>query len=186
MPQKTKRHMSEPLEIPICQSLKELLTKVLKWHMIGNEQFKDEPLWIDYKRRYATGVSEWFGRTLKKAGLQTSHIDEDKHRAIDTGFHITRHAFVTFASRYMSPFLVQRIVGQSDITMTEHYFREREDDMRKGLEQMPDFASEKREGVKVASESDEIVKLLESVRRDGESNLECLQRLIASSVRVAS
>lgn len=186
MPQKTKRHMVEPLEIPICPPLKDLLMKVLKWHKIGNEEYKDEPLWSDYKRRYGTSnFTEWFRRTLKKAGLQTSHKDKDGHLAVDTGFHITRHAFVTFASRYMSPFLVQRIVGQSDITMTEHYFHTREDDMRNGLNQMPDFAADEQERVKVKSEGDEIMDMLDSMKQDGESRIECLRRLICGSSRAA-
>lgn len=182
-PQKTKRHMSEPLVIPVCPVLKGLLTKVLDWSKIGNDDFKDEPLWIDYKNRYARGfVSDWLGRTLKKAGLQTSHIDEDGHRAVDTGFHCTRHFFITIASRYMSPLLVQRIVGHSDISMTEHYFHANNKDLSDGINQIPDFINGQTD---IKSEEDKILDMLNSVKREDESGLECLKRLIESSVRKA-
>ena len=184
LPQKTKRHMPEPLVIPVAPPLKALLSKVLKWHMIGNEQFKDEPLWADYKRRYATGVSDFFKRTLEKAGLKSSLIDEDGHRKVLTGFHITRLAFVTFASKYMSPFLVQKIVGHAHISMTAHYFQTQEDDMRKGLDQMPDFTGNN-PPIVIKTEEEQIALLLDEVRREGESKLDCLKRLITSSVRVA-
>lgn len=182
-PMKTKRHMPEPLVIPVAPPLKVLLSKVLQWNKIGNEDAKDEPLWIDYKRRYEYGASEYFKPTLEKAGLQSSHLDEDGHRAIDTGYHVTRRAFVRFASKYMSPFLVQKIVGHADISMTEHYFDSCPDDMREGLERMPDFTGDKKYNKK--SEEEEIMELLESTRLEGESKLECLRRLASGSVRVA-
>lgn len=185
MPQKTKRHMSQPLMIPICPTLRTLLTKVLDWSKIGNEQFKDEPLWSEYKHRYSKGdASDWFGRTLKKAGLATSHIDEDGHRAIDTGFHITRLAFVSFASKYMSPLLVSKIVGHSSLSMTEHYCQNNQDALREGLSQMPNF-TDCAESKEKGSEEAVIMKTLKDMCREGESPLECLQRLVRDSVKMA-
>ena len=184
MPQKTKRHMSQPLMIPICPTLKTLLTKVLDWSKIGNEQFKEEPLWNDYKHRYSNnGAAEWFGRTLKKAGLATSHIDEEGHRAIDTGFHITRLAFVSFASKYMSPLLVSKLVGHSALTMTEHYCQNNQDTIREGLSQMPDFTNDADTHEKGSMEA-EIMKTLKGMCHEDESPMECLQRLIRDSVKL--
>lgn len=129
-------------------------------------------------------VSDFFKRTLEKAGLKSSLIDEDGHRKVLTGFHITRLAFVTFASKYMSPFLVQKIVGHAHISMTAHYFQTQEDDMRKGLDQMPDFTGNN-PPIVIKTEDEQIALLLDEVKREGESKLDCLKRLITSSVRVA-
>lgn len=175
-PQKTKRHMQNPLTIPVCPALRALLTKVLDWSKIGNDNERDTPLWADYKKRYHGDISEWFGRTLKKAGLQTSHKGDDGHKQVDTGFHITRHFFISNAARYMSPLLVQKIVGHSSIDMTAHYYHDNQADMEAGLSQMPDFNAEKpKSGCK--DEIGEIVKTLNELRVEGESALECLRRL---------
>lgn len=184
-PQKTKRHMSEPLVIPICPPLKGLLTKVLDWRKIGNDEFKDEPLWIDYKTRYAnTGIDRWFARTLKKAGLKTSTRDEDGHRQVLTGFHITRLAFVSFASKYMSPLLVSKIAGHSSLSMTEHYCQNNQEALREGLSQMPDFTNGAQTNEK-GSEEAEVIEMLNSMRKDNEGLVECLRRLIQDSVKMA-
>lgn len=184
-PQKTKRHMSEPLVIPICPTLKGLLTKVLDWRKIGNDEFKDEPLWDSYKKRYAnTGINKWFARTLKKAGLKTSTMDEDGHRHILTGFHITRLAFVSFASKYMSPLLVSKIAGHSSLSMTEHYCQNNQEALREGLSQMPDFTNDA-ESNENGSEEAEVIEMLNSMRKDNEGLVECLRRLIRDSVKMA-
>ena len=184
-PQKTKRHMSEPLVIPICPTLKGLLTKVLDWRKIGNDEFKDEPLWADYKKRYSgENIGKWFKRTLKKAGLETSTIDADGHRQILTGFHITRLAFVSFASKFMSPLLVSKIVGHSSLEMTEHYCQNNQEALREGLSQMPDFTNGA-EGVKKVSEEAEVIEMLNSMRKDGEGLVDCLRRLVRDSVKMA-
>ena len=184
-PQKTKRHMSEPLVIPICPTLKGLLTKVLDWRKIGNDEFKDEPLWIDYKNRHdSNSAPKFFKGTLKKAGLKTSHIDEDGHITVDTGFHITRLAFVSFASKYMSPLLVSKLVGHSTLTMTEHYCQNNQDALREGLSQMPDFTNVAQTNEKVSEEA-EALEMLNGMRKDNEGLVECLKRLIRDSVKMA-
>ena len=184
-PQKTKRHMSEPLVIPVCPVLKGLLTKVLDWSKIGNDDFKDEPLWIDYKNRYARGfVSDWLGRTLKKAGLKTSVMDSEGHRQILTGFHITRLAFVSFASKYMSPLLVSKIVGHSSLEMTEHYCQNNQETLREGISQMPNFTDCAETNEKGAGEA-EAIEMLKGMCRDGEGLVECLQRLVRDSMKMA-
>lgn len=184
-PQKTKRHMSEPLVIPVCPVLKSLLTKVLDWSKIGNDDFKDEPLWIDYKNRYARGfVSDWLGRTLKKAGLKTSVMDSEGHRQILTGFHITRLAFVSFASKYMSPLLVSKIVGHSSLEMTEHYCQNNQESLREGISQMPNFTDCDETNEKGAEEA-AALEMLKGMCRNGEGLVECLRRLVRDSMKMA-
>jgi len=184
-PQKTKRHMSEPLVIPICPVLKSLLTKVLNWNKIGKDEFKDEPLWIDYKNRYKREfVSDWFGRTLKKAGLKTSVKDSEGHRQVLTGFHITRLAFVSFASKYMSPLLVSKIVGHSSLEMTEHYCQNNQETLREGISQMPNFTNcdETNEN---GDEEAAALEMLKGMCRKGEGLVECLRRLVRDSMKMA-
>lgn len=184
-PQKTRRHMPDPLTIPICPTLKGLLTKVLDWRKIGNDDFKNELLWGSYKARHdRQGSTEWFGRTLKRAGLETSKRDADGHVQILTGYHITRLAFVSFASKYMSPLLVSKIVGHSSLEMTEHYCQNNQEALREGLSQMPDFTNGA-EGVKKVSEEAEALEMLNGMRKDGEGLVECLRRLIRDSVKMA-
>ena len=184
-PIKTRRHMPNPLEIPIAPPLKSLLTKVLNWSKIGSESAKDEPLWEDYKSRYYNDtLARWFKRTLNKAGLKSSIKDESNHTHVLTGFHITRLAFVTIASKYMSPLLVQKIVGHSSMEMTEHYCQANQDQIRDGISQMPDLTQAQGE-TKPMTEEESIMNLLEELRDDGESPLECLRRLVANSTRVA-
>ena len=161
------------------------LTKVLDWNKIGDEKYKDEPLWADYKARYDKGhVNEWFCRTLKKAGLSTSHKAEDGHRQVDTGFHITRHFFITNAPKYMDSLLVQKIAGHSSMDMTAHYFHANEDDMAEGLANMPDLNADAETHEK-RSEEAEVMDALKDMCRDGESPLECLRRLIRDSIKMA-
>lgn len=184
LPMKTRKHMTDPLVIPICEPLKKMLLLALDMNKIGNAQFKDEPLWADWESRYnKRKASDYFNLTLKKAGLKVSHKDENGHVAVDTGFHITRHYFVSTAARYMSPLLVQKIVGHSAISMTEHYFSANQDSMREGLNQMPDFS---KGGSSKVDEASEIMKLLNEVKNDDESALDCLKRLLENSMRIAS
>lgn len=184
LPMKTKRHMTEPLMIPICEPLKKMLMLALDMNKIGNAQFKDEPLWEIWKERYNTNKAHVnFGVTLKKSGLSVSHKDENGHVAVDTGFHITRRAFVSFASRYLSPLLVQKIVGHSTLKQTAHYCDYDIESVRSGLNQMPDFSNG---GSSKLDDTSEILKLLNEVKNDDESALDCLKRLLEKSMRVAS
>ena len=182
MPQKTKRHMSDPLVIPICSTLKDLLVKALDPFKIGNPTFKDTPLWEDYNNRYSK-VCYWFARTLKKAGLQTSHIDKNGHRQVDTGFHITRLAFVSFASKHLSPLLVSKIVGHSSLKMTSHYCQENQDVLMEGISQMPNFTKPKEanENAPKKDETQEVMKVLGEMKEGQETPLETLLRLISKA-----
>ncbi len=183
-PIKTKRHMSEPLTIPIHPILRNLLLKVLDTNKIGKEEEKDTLLWADFKRRNDNRrTCVYFRKTLKKAGLQTSHKDNDGHRQIDTGFHITRLAFVTFASTHLSSMLVSKIVGHSSLKMTEHYCQANQKALMEGISQMPNFTCEKVE-VETSKENDEVkevMSFLNELKDEGESALDCLKRLASAS-----
>lgn len=184
MPQKTKRHMSQPLTIPICPTLKGLLLEVLDRFKIGNPTFKETPLWEDYKKRYATrAIVRWFAKTLKRAGLSSSHIDENGHRQFDTGFHITRLAFVSFASKHLSPLLVSKIVGHSSLKMTSHYCQENQDALMEGISQMPNFTKPKEanENAHRKDETQEVMKVLGEMKEGQETPLETLLRLISKA-----
>lgn len=185
-PIKTRRHMSSPLTIPICPTLKNLLVKVLDLNKVGNKDEKDTPLWATYKRRHETRyIPKYFAMTLKKAGLPTYHIDESGHRQMDTGFHITRLAFVSFASKHLSPLLVSKIVGHSSLKMTEHYCQTNQEVLMEGISQIPDFTCEKGEvetpTSKEKDEMDEVMEILNELKDDGESALDCLKRIVSMS-----
>ena len=136
------------------------------------------------ENRYGNGLQRWFACTLKKAGLKSSIKDENNHTHVLTGYHITRLAFVTLASKFMSPLLVQKIVGHSSIEMTEHYCQANQEQIREGLSQMPDFTNATG-AIKPRSEVEMVMDLLEELRNDGESPLACLRRLVENSSRVA-
>ena len=181
-PIKTKRHMPTPLTIPICPTLRNLLLKVLDTNKIGSESEKDTLLWEDYKRRHGTYKAPlFFARTLRRAGLPTSHIDENGHRQVDTGFHITRLAFVTFASKHLSPLLVSKIVGHSSLKMTEHYCQTNQEALMEGISQMPNFLCEKddEDKPKAKSEVDEVMSILNELKDEGESVVDCLKRIVS-------
>ena len=181
-PMKTKRCMSKPLTISIHPILRDLLVKVLDLNKIGKREEKDTPLWADYKRRYCgKSVACYFARTLKKAGLPTSHKDKDGHTQIDTGFHITRLAFVTFAAGHLPSMLVSKIVGHSSLKMTEHYFQKHYGTMMKGIAQIPDFtcANGKSGQSKTMNEVEEVMSILNDEKDDGESVVECLKRIVS-------
>ena len=191
MPQKTKKHMSNPLTIPIHPILRNLLLKVLDSNKIGNESEKDTPLWENFKRRYRTKkFNPFFNATLERAGLPTSHKDKDGHRQVDTGFHITRIAFVSFASKFMSPLLVSKIVGHSSLKMTEHYCQDNQEALMEGISQMPNFTCEKdvEDKPKAKSEMEEVMDILNDLKDEGESALDCLKRIasLAKKYRKAS
>ena len=181
-PMKTKRHMPHPLTIPIHPILRNLLLKVLDLNKIGKDEEKDTPLWATYKRRYdGNYISEYFGRTLKKAELPTSHIDENGHRQVDTGFHITRLVFVTFADGHLSPMLVSKIVGHSSLKMTEHYFQEHYETLMKGISQMPNLTCAKGEveQPRAMSEVEVVMNILNELKDEDESALDCLKRIVS-------
>ena len=181
-PQKTKKHMDEPLVIPICPTLRNLLLKVLDFNKIGKNEEKDTPLWTDFKRRYDNNLtSRYFARTLKKAGLHTSHKDDDEHWQIDTGFHITRIAFVTFASKFMSSLLVSKIVGHSSLKMTAHYCQDNQEELMEGISQIPNFTREKSEEdkPKAKSEVEEVMNILNELKDEDESVVDCLKRIVS-------
>ena len=183
-PMKTRRYMPHPLTIPIHPILRNLLLKVLDFNKIGNEVEKNTPLWADFKRRYRTKrTSRYFARTLRKAGLRTSHKDNDGHRQVDTGFHITRVAFVSFADGHLSSMLVSKIVGHNSLKMTEHYFQEHYETFMKGISQMPNFLCERADGdkPKAMSEVDEVMSILNELKDEGESALDCLKRIASAS-----
>jgi hypothetical protein len=78
----------------------------------------------------------------------------------------------------MSPLLVQRIVGHSDISMTEHYFHANNKDLSDGINQMPNFTTDAQEGV-CKDETAEVMDLLAELKEERESPLQCLKRLAA-------
>ena len=183
-PMKTRRYMPHPLTIPIHPILRNLLLRVLDLNKIGKEEEKNTPLWADFKRMYDSRyIFEYLGRTLKKAGFSIYHKDQDGHRQMDTGFHITRLAFVSFADGHLSSILVSKIVGHHSLKMTEHYFQEHYETLMKGISQMPDFIGAKGEvePPKAMSEVEEVMSILNELKDEGESALDCLKRIASAS-----
>ena len=181
-PIKTKRHMPNPLTIPIHPILRDLLLKVLDTNKIGKEEEKDTPLWKDFKRRCDSGrVSYYFARTLKRAKLPTSHLDDKGHMQVDTGFHITRLAFVTFACQHLTPLLVSKIVGHSSLKMTAHYCQANQEALMEGISQIPDLTCAKSDEVKpkVMSEVEEVMNILNELKDEDESVVDCLKRIVS-------
>ncbi len=182
-PMKTRRYMPHPLTIPIHPILRNLLLRVLDLNKIGKEEEKNTPLWADFKRRYDSRyIFEYLGRTLKKAGFKIYHMDDEGHRQMETGFHITRLAFVSFADGHLSSMLVSKIVGHSSLKMTEHYFQEHYETFAKGIAQMPDLtrARGKARRPKPKSDEEKVMNILNGLKDEGESVLDCLKRILSS------
>ena len=137
VPIKTKRHMDGPIEIP----MHEALAKVLR------DAWRDDEEYVSYDnyRLYKTGkLSRKVSELMSRCGIVTTVKVDGKVKLV-AGFHSLRHTFISMAiNSGMSPMLVQRIVGHSAMSMTEHYFHSNEDKLREGIAALPDFIQGKR------------------------------------------
>lgn len=131
IPQKTKKHITEPLVIPMHNVLKEMLMS-----MKHDGEYVSESNAAGYKSgQLRRDIAELF----KKCGIETSCKVNGKTKIV-SGFHALRHTFVSMAvNNGMSPLLVQRIVGHSTVSMTDHYFHENIDKMAEGVSALPDI-----------------------------------------------
>ncbi len=96
------------LALPLCSQMIAILQEYLK----VREQYGGEILFPD----------EW-GKMQSKGGLSQAIQKYNRARGVNkTSTHLFRH---TFAQRYIqnggSPFILQKILGHSDIRMTLHY-----------------------------------------------------------------
>lgn len=131
VPQKTKKHISEPLVIPMHNVLKEMLM-----NLKHDGEYVSESNAAGYKNgQLRKDMAELF----KKCEIETSCKVDGKVRIV-SGFHALRHTFVSMAiNNGMSPLLVQRIVGHSTVNMTDHYFHENINKMAEGVSTLPDI-----------------------------------------------
>lgn len=132
VPQKTKRHMSSPVEIPMHAALEETLRCAWRAGEVHVSEANAES--------YASGrIGGKVVELFKKCGIETSKTVDGK-RVLVCGFHSLRHTFVSMAvNSGMSPMLVQKIVGHSAVDMTEHYFHENAEKAAEGISMIPDF-----------------------------------------------
>lgn len=132
IPIKTKKHMDAPIEIPIHPTLMKTLEE-----MPRDGEYVSEANARSYKKGKLNGhVVELF----KKCDIETSKKVDGKMKLI-CGFHSLRHTFVSMAiDAGMSPLLVQKIVGHSNVNMTEHYFHDNAAKAAEGINAMPDVA----------------------------------------------
>lgn len=132
LPQKTKKHMEEPIVIPMHQTLLKALQEMPK---------SGEYVSVTNHNSYINGklsgeVVEWF----KECGIQTSKIVDGKVKLL-CGFHSLRHTFISLAiNGNMSSLLVQKIVGHSSVKMTSAYFHDNQKAMRDGIDHLPEVA----------------------------------------------
>ena len=137
LPQKTRRHLTAPIEIPMHQTLYNILVKL---HTPNATGYVCKQNAEDYKSRQA--LRSKIEKVFKRNGIVTSVVDADGHPKRICGFHSLRHTFVSLnINSGMSPLLIQRIVGHSTVDMTSHYFHTNRQAIAAGLAKMPDFSS---------------------------------------------
>lgn len=130
IPIKTKKHMDAPLEIPIHPTLLKALHEAAN----DGEYVSDENASAYKSGKLSGQVVDLF----KSCGIETSKKVNGKTKLM-CGFHSLRHTFVSMAvNSGMSPLLVQRIVGHSAVSMTEHYYHDNMDKMTEGINALPD------------------------------------------------
>lgn len=134
VPQKTKKHMSAPITIPLHKTLRDALLEVKRGECVHVSEANAEA----YAHGKLNGeVTELF----KKCGIVTSTFDNGKKKLL-CGFHSLRHTFVSMAiNSGMPSMLVQKIVGHSSVNMTNAYFHENMVKASEGIAQMPDVVA---------------------------------------------
>lgn len=136
-------------------------------------------------------LTELIGRRFRAAGVETSERDENRRLTILTGDHAFRYFYVKECLRNhtLNPLVLAHMVGHSTVKMLKHYAeiddsltnREPENfpDIMKGLGNEGCFWGSDE---KVSSEETEaVVQILKGERMDGESIVDCLNRLIEIS-----
>lgn len=197
-PIKVKKYLKEPLMIPINAELRVLIEKVLA------KNPKGVYILPEFARMYKSShITKYLSDIFEKAGITVS-VEENGKRRILTGFHSLRHTFVTNAiNSGMNALLVQRLVGHSNLMMSDHYYHQNEQVLRDGVARLPRVfetnenapvcASDKQdgeiveqaknasEGVSGASMTDlsELVSVLDAFKGKNETLADCLKRLIA-------
>ena len=137
VPQKTKRHMSAPVEIPVHASLKKILETWLL-DKDSNEGYVCEKNASDYSRGELTRKMKLL---LEKCGIETTAKDECGRTKLVAGFHSFRHTFVSLAiENGVSPFIVQQIVGHSSVQMTSWYFHSRMSQVCEAVSKLPELS----------------------------------------------
>ena len=131
IPIKTKKHMDAPIEIPIHPTLLKTLQEAKH-----DSEFVSETNANAYKAGHLSGQVV---ALFKSCGITTSKKVDGKVKLL-CGFHSLRHTFVSMAiNSGMSPLLVQKIVGHSAVSMTEHYYHDNMDKMVEGINSLPDI-----------------------------------------------
>ena len=137
VPEKTKRHMSCPIEIPVHSSLRKILETWLL-DKDSNEGYVCERNAADYKRGALTAKVKLL---LEKCGIETCMKDELGRRKLVHSFHSLRHTFVSLAIESgMSPFLVAKIVGHSSTAMTQHYWHSNVELAKASISRLPELS----------------------------------------------
>lgn len=132
IPIKTRKHMDAPIEIPIHPALMKMIEATPH-----DSEYVSKVNADGYKNGHVGGdVVDLF----KSCGIETSRKVNGKTQLI-CGFHSLRHTFVSMAiNAGMSPLLVQKIVGHSAVSMTQHYYHDNMDKMVEGINTLPDVA----------------------------------------------
>lgn len=130
IPIKTKKHLNEPIEIPIHPALMKILYEAAN----DGEYVSDENA-----KAYKSGkLSGQVVDLFKSCGIETSKKVNGKTKLL-CSFHSLRHTFVSNAiNSGMSAMLVSKIVGHSAVDMTSNYFHENQDKIREGIDSLPD------------------------------------------------
>jgi len=140
VPEKTKRHMSAPLQIPMHRVLFGLL--MARKTKAETEKLEDGGYVLPslcYERTSRKAAADRISRVFGKCGIVTFTKDANGRRKLVAGFHSLRHTFVSLnINGGMNPMLVQKIVGHSTVDMTEHYFHTNRKAIEDGIAKMPD------------------------------------------------
>ncbi len=136
IPRKTKRHAhGKRTVIPISSWLADVLNEIPAEKRRGEVM---PGLAAEY-RRGSPLVTTRIKAVFEGAGIATTDGEGVGGRArVAVGFHSLRHTFVSLAANGGAPLaVVQAIVGHSTSAMTEHYYHESEDALKRAVAALP-------------------------------------------------
>jgi len=143
VPRKTRKHAHG---IPITIPIHPVLMAALKAECAKNKQNSCEfvlPRMAEWYRKTKWRIGDGLKRIFKSAGIVTSvRIEGRRYKAPEATFHSLRHTFVSLAANAGIPLpVVQSIVGHTTTAMTRHYYHEKESDLWRAVNAIPNLSA---------------------------------------------
>lgn len=134
VPSKTRDSSGKRVDIPIHQGLKAVLENIKQ-----DSEYVMPEIHDLYLRNKACALSARIQNVFKSCGIKTqAEVSGNKNKACDVGFHSLRHTFVSICANSGVPMaIVQALVGHSNPSMTQHYFHENTEVLKKAIQTLP-------------------------------------------------